>query len=332
MAAGNLVPTPELADDIVAVWPALKDKHLQSAALGVAFANPPLFLEAAFRAQDPAFVADFVGHVTRALANRQDAAQASALVRLLAAQPPSLDGLKESSIETLAGALKADVVPVWDAGLQSAFAKLLESPRPTLPGALLPLVARWDKRGELAPALRPVIARLGTSLADPSLADDQRGQVAVNLVGVRRLDANVVPAVARLLGPPSSVGLQRRVIDALGSAADPAIGGELVAAYPRVPEELHEALFGAIAKRGDWSMALVQALADKKISTLQLGPALLYRLRTHADKPVAARANEVIDLLKGPEQKEKEALIARFRPEVEKPGNVENGRKLFLAN
>ena len=47
---------------------------------------------------------------------------------------------------------------------------------------------------------------------------------------------------------------------------------------------------------------------------------------------LAARANAVIDELKGPEQKEKDKLIAQLRPEVEKPGNIENGHKLFLAN
>ena len=40
----------------------------------------------------------------------------------------------------------------------------------------------------------------------------------------------------------------------------------------------------------------------------------------------------MIDELKGPEQKEKDKLVAQFRPAVETPGNVENGHKLFLAN
>src|SRR5207244_11685309 len=82
----------------------------------------------------------------------------------------------------------------------------------------------------------------------------------------------------------------------------------------------------------DWSLALVQALADRKIELPLLGPANLHRLRTHPDKRVAARANTVFDELNGPEQKEKDKLMAELRPEVEKPGNVENGKKLFLAN
>src|ERR1043166_9031690 len=54
--------------------------------------------------------------------------------------------------------------------------------------------------------------------------------------------------------------------------------------------------------------------------------------RAHADPVVAAKAAKVIAELKGPEQKEKDALIARLRPEVLKPGDAANGAKLFTQN
>ena len=126
--------------------------------------------------------------------------------------------------------------------------------------------------------------------------------------------------------------MQKHVIEALGSTGDAAVGRELIAVYERVPVELREAVLGQLFTRADWSLTLVQALADRKIDYVALGPSNLHRLRTHPDKTVATRANAVIDALKGPEQKEKDSLIARFRPEVERPGNVENGHKLFLAN
>lgn len=332
IALGGLDATVDVADEIVALWPELKDKHLQSAALGVAANNPVMFLEAAFRAKDPAFLADFVGHTVRILANKQDASQAAAVVALLAKQPASADALKQSALETLASTLKADVAPAWSGDLQAALTALLQSSRPGLPGAVLPLAARWDKNGAMSDALKPVVGQLRARLGDSSIADDQRGQVAINLLGVRRLDAGILPAVGALLGGNSSIGLQRRLIDALGATPEPAVGEQLVSAFPRVIGELQEPVFGAVVKRGDWSMFLVQALADKKISLPQVGPAFQHRLRTHADKAVAAKAGEVIDSLKGPEQKEKEALIVRFKPEVEKAGNLENGKKLFLAN
>ncbi len=332
LAMGNLEASPEVADEIVGLWPELKDKHLQSAALGVAANSPALFVEAAFRAKDPAFLADFVGHTVRILANKGDAAQVAAVVVLLSKQPASADGLKQSALETLATSLKADVVPGWSGDLQAALGALLQSSRPGLPGAVLPLVARWDKNGAMSEALKPVIVQLRSKLGDAALPDDQRAQVAVNLLGVRRLDSGIISTAGGLLGGGNSVGLQRRVIEALGVTPEAAVGEQLVSGFSRVPGELQELLFSAVMKRGDWSLQMVQALADKKVSLPQVGPAFQHRLRTHADKAVAAKANEVIDSLKGPEQKEKEALIARFKPEVEKAGNLENGKKLFLAN
>jgi putative heme-binding domain-containing protein len=233
----------------------------------------------------------------------------------------------------LAATLKASVVPSWSAELQAAFKSMLASSRPGLPGATLPLIARWDIESSLGNDLKPVITSLSAKLSDNSLADDQRGQVAVNLLGVRKLDANIIPSVSSLLGTSVSPALQKRLVEALGTTADSAAGKALIAALPKLEPDLRESAFGQLVKRADWTSALVQALSDRKIEPMLLGPANLYRLRTHADKSVAVRANEVIDALKGPEEKQKDELIAKFRPIVEQPGgNLENGKKLLLAN
>ena len=332
LALANLDATDAVAARIAALWPNLKDKHLQSAALGVAANNPALFLETAFQSKDPAFLADYVGHVVRILANKQDPAQAAALVQLLAKQPASADGLKQSAVETLAAVLKADVIPAWTGDLKAALESMLQSSRPGLPGAVLPLAARWDKDGVLSAGLKPVIEKLRARLSDTSAGDDERAQVAVNLLGVRRLDPAIVGSVGALLGGPASTGLQKRVVDALGATPDAVAGAQLVAGFAKVPGELQDALFGAVVKRADWTQALLASVASKQIALGQLGPSYQHRLRTHADKAVAARAVQVFDELKGPEQKQKDALIAQFVPEVEKAGDVANGKKLFTAN
>ena len=321
----------ETAAAVVEAWPKLKDPHLQSAAVGVAATDPLLFVEASFKAADPAFVTDFVNHTVRLLAAKGEATAAAQLVSLLARQPAATDGLKEVALESLAANLKADVVPAWNADLAAALKSLLSSTRPGLPGAALPIIARWDKGGALASDLRPVITQLETKLGDAAMPDAQRGQVAVNLLGVRQLDATIVPAVGKLLGN-GAADLQKRVIEALAATGDATAGAELVAAYKRVPIELRELVFGSVIRRADWVPVLLQALADKKIDLLTLGPANQHRLRNHSDKTVAAKANEVLDALKGPEQKQKEALIAQYRMEVVKVGDSIKGRESFIAN
>jgi len=323
----------DIAKAVIDVYPDLKDKHLESAALGVAAKDPLQFVDAAFKAKDPAFLAPFLSHVVRSLANKQDAALAARLVTLLAKEPAGTDGLKQVALESLAANLRADAVPAWSTELQSAFKSLLASSRPGLPGAALPLVARWDSGGSLAADLKPVIAQLGAKLQDGSLPDDQRGQVAVNLLGVRKMDASIVPNVAAVLGSSASPALQKRMAEALGATGDSLAGAALIAAFPKLDTELREVAFGQLIRRADWANSLIQALADKKIDTFALGPANLHRLRTHTDKGVAAKAREVIDALRGPEQKEKDTLVAKFKPVVEQQGgNLANGKKLYLDN
>jgi putative membrane-bound dehydrogenase-like protein len=331
IALGTFPPSADLARAVVGVWPSLSDDWQRSAAVGVAAKAPLLFVEAALAhagAADPSFVR----HVVRQLALASDAAQAAKLVALLGRAPEGADPLKQAALEALAANLKPDLVPSWNAELQAAFKALIASPNPGVPGAALPLLGRWDQAGTLGADLKPVIASLEARLTDDSLTDAARGQIAINLLGVRQMDPSIVSAVAALLKPGTPAALQRRVAEALGNTTDTAAGAALIAALPDASLELKEVLFGQITKRAEWSRALVQALADRRFPLVVLGPAYVHRLRTHPDRSVAEFANRTIDELRGPEAREKEALIARFKPEVEKPGNVERGRELFAVH
>ena len=332
MALGTFDASAEIAQAVVEAWPSLDDGWLQSAAIGVAAKEPLMFVEAALAANRGAAHESFVRHVARQLALKGDATQAAKLIALLAKAPASSDGQKQIALESLGANLKADSAPEWNADLQSAFKSLLVSATPEVPGAALALIGRWDKSGAMSADLKPLVARLAAKLSDASLSDDARGQVAVNLIGVRQMDASIVPAVAGMLGSSIAAATQRRVAEALGAVSDPAVGRALIGAVTKVSVESRETVLAQILKRAEWARDLVHALADKQIPIRAFGPSDTHRLRTHPDKDIAKFANETIDALRGPEQKEKEALIAKFRAEVEKPGNLENGHKVFLLN
>ena len=328
IAAGTLPPSRALANAVVAVWPTLRDRWFESAAIGAADRDPVLFVEAAFAAKDPAFLADFIPHLARLVANKREPALAARLVQLLARQPASVDGLKAVALESLTAALEARSAPVLDAETLGAMKALLASGRTA--GSIVPLVARWNAATQLADELKPAIVRAAQQLTDSSLGDDLRARVAANLIGVRNVDPSVIPAVIRLITPGSSSALQKRAIEALGTAPEGSLA--LVGSFTKLPSDQIENAFAQILKRAESTAAFIEAVAAKRIDVTLLGPARLHRLRTHGDPKIAARATQVIDELKGPEAKEKEALIARFRPEVEKVGDVVNGKKLFTPN
>jgi putative heme-binding domain-containing protein len=330
VAGTTLTPSRELAEALVAAWPTFQNPHLEAAALAITVQDPLLFVGAALDTQNSAPLATMVSQLARQVANQNSPSSAGSLVVALAGKSASVDGLKVAALQSLTANLRSDVKPEADAALGDALKKLLGSDLTA--GAVLPLIARWGFVERVGGAAKSAVAKAEARLTDKSLSDEERGQIAANLLGVRALDAGIVPAVAALVAGDASPALQRRVIEALGTTGDADVGQALLNALPRLDLDLREAAFGQLLKRADWSGAVIQALADRKLDATLLGPGNLYRLRTHSDATVAANATKVIADLKGPEQKEKDALVAKLRPEVIKPGNAANGAKLFTQN
>jgi len=331
LAAGN-IGSDSIRSALVEAYPDLKDPWLESAVVGVASKDPQGYLNAALDSKSGEELKALVAQLSSQIASKQNAEQAVALVAAISARPAAADVLKQTALESLAKDLKADVVPSWTPELKKSFETLLAASNPALPAAALPLVARWDKQGSLADQTKALVKKLTDKLADESQSTDTRVQVATSLLGVRQMNADIVPAVGKLLGSDASSMLQQRIIEVMGGIGDANVTAQLAGAYPKLKLELQEAAFAQMIKRSDSSLALVDALKSGKITTTTLGPSSVHRLRTHADGKVGARAREVIEELRGPEAKEKNALLAKLTPEVEKIGNVEKGRALFTQN
>ena len=108
--------------------------------------------------------------------------------------------------------------------MRTAFQKLLRSANPALPAATLPLVAKWDREGRLGGEIKTLVAQLTIRLVDATLTDEERAALVTSLLPAREMNSEILPAVGKLLGPPSSPALQRRVVDALGATPDPGVG------------------------------------------------------------------------------------------------------------
>jgi len=322
----------QISEALVSIYPDLHDPWLESAVIGVATESPLEFIRAALASSDPGALQTLVRQLSSQIASKADPAAASALVMTLTAAPANADALKQIILEDLAKGLKSDTVPAWTPELQKSFQTLLTSPNPGLGAAALPLIARWDKNGVMADLLKSLVQQLSAKLNDSALPDEQRAQVAASLLAVRTMNPDMLPAIGKILGSASTPTLQRKIIEALGANLDSSIEALLVDAYGKLNPSLQETVFTQLIKRSDSSLALVEALKSGKIDLATLGPIAMGRLRTHSDKAVAMRANAVLDELRGPEVKEKNALIAQFAAEVEKPGNIENGHKLFTQN
>lgn len=317
---------------LIDAYPRLKDPWLESAFVGVAAKSPQEFITAALDSSNADGFTNLVAQLAGQIGDKQDANGAAQLISLMAAKPASADRLKEVVLEALTHNLKPETVPTWSPELQQALRSLLGSSNAILANNSLPLAARWDKTGALANEVKSLIQQLEAKLNDANQSDDQRAQLAASLLAVSSLNADILPSVAQILGSSSSPSLQRRIIAGLGNVPEPKVGKLLEEVYPKLPPELQDTALNELYKRADWSLSLLDGIEARKINLGTLSPVAINRLRTHSDKSVAARANKIIDEIRGPEMKEKDELIAKFTTLVVQPGDPVRGHQLFIKN
>lgn len=312
--------------NVISVFPDLKNQWLQSAAIGFASQVPLESIKAAAKSQNPGAFKSLVAELSAKIGNHQDADLAARLVLSL---PGSPEPIPQIALENLAKTLNAKIVPSWSPELQNAFATLLKNSAESA-GAALPLIARWDKNNSLKAEVQNLSQKLLAKLHDEKQSEERGVQAATSLLGLRQANSEILPAVGKMLRSNGSFELKRQIIELLGTI--PEAGNELIDAYPILSPELQDAALNQILKRSEASLALLDAIEKEKINLGAFSPGAIHRLRTHGDAKVARRANEVIAKLRGPETKEKNALIAKFTPLVVQPGNAENGHKIFTAN
>jgi putative membrane-bound dehydrogenase-like protein len=332
LALGTIPIDKECVEALLGVYPGFGSAWLESAAVGVAAKAPLEFLSAALDLAEPERLKGFIVEMSNQIGGKQEARLAAETLEVIASKSASADALKQVVLENLARGLKPAIAPAWTPALQEAFGKLLKSADAAVPAAALPLIARWDKRAAMAADVKGLVTQLLATLSDATEPDGSRSQVAASLLGVRQMNPEILPTVGKLIGSSASPALQRQVIESLGSTGDPAIGPLLAEAYPKLSPELREGVFGQLIKRSDWSLALVEGLKSGKVNLTTLGPTAVHRLRTHSDRNVRERATLVIEELRGPEAKEKNALIASLTPQIEKPGDAAKGKALFTQN
>ena len=214
---------------------------------------------------------------------------------------------------------KADGMKLSPA-LTEALKKLLG--QPTLAAATLPLVTKWDKSGVLAAEVKAQLDKLSATLSDNAAPVEARVSAAKGLVAVGGASQEyVVRALAR---PEVPAALQSAIVAALDES-----GGveAIVPVFGTLKREQQTQAFEAMLKRPEATGALLDAVKAGSIDRAIFAPGDVARLRSHPNKQIAKRANDLFKV----NNAAKDAIIAKLVPEVEKPGNAAQGKMLFTA-
>jgi putative heme-binding domain-containing protein len=175
----------------------------------------------------------------------------------------------------------------------------------------------------LAAEVKAQLDKLSSTLSDNAAPVEARVSAASALASVGSEGATA-KVVAALAASGDSETLQSGLINALEQSGH---AEALVPSMIRLkPKPLSQA-FEAMLKRPEATGALLDAVKAGSIDRAIFAPGDVARLRSHPNKQIAKRANDLFKV----NNAAKDAIIAKLVPEVEKPGNAAQGKMLFTA-
>ncbi len=243
---------------------------------------------------------------------------AAELIQACAEAAPKADGTKNAILRGLPQLVNE--APALTPALTEALKKLLS--QPALAAATLPLVTKWDKGGALAGEVKAELAKLSNTLADSAAPIGARINAAKALIAVGGTSAEV--GIQPLGDAATPEALSTVIIEAMNEKGDVT---PIVASFARLTPALQQLAFDAILKRPQATHELLNAVKSGTIDPKAFPPGDVARLRSHPNKQIARRANDLFKV----NNSAKDAIIATLIPEVEKPGDAVKGKMLFTA-
>jgi putative membrane-bound dehydrogenase-like protein len=310
------------AEKLLQDFAAAKDDWTRSALIAAAADKPAEVIAAALSLPSFESLPSFVS----ALLPAALPANAEKLITACANADAKADPVKNAILRGIATSLNE--APAMSPALTEALKKLLTGSSAEVAASVLPLIGKWDKNGPLGQMVKQRISSIVPQVKDTSVPHGTRQALAKQLIPALEIDPEAISAVSVALNDPDGdVNGKRQIIQQLGELSGGGIATTLVKAYETVPSELRSELFDQLVKRPEATGALLDAVKAGSIDRAIFAPGDVARLRSHPNKQIAKRANDLFKV----NNAAKDAIIAKLTPEVEKPGNAAQGKMLFTA-
>ncbi len=312
--------TPAERKTVLESYVAAKDNWTASALIAAATEQPTAFVSEALTFGNPDKLIDFVGGIVPS-ALPSDAGR---LLQAAAAAPATAAPVKAAVARAVARMTSGSVT--MNATTTAAVARLLKD-REAGPFAMT-IAARWDTRKALAVGTRERAALALRELGSPTTAADRRVDLAASLLAVPSHRAAALKTIGQtLVATDSAPDLRARLALTLGDAGGRDVDAVLINAVRRPNAN---AAFDQLMRRPESARALLAALKAGTVTTKELGPANVARLRSHPNRQIAQESWNLLAAL-SPGAKAKDEVIAALTPEIEKPGDAAKGRTLYTS-
>jgi len=314
------------AQKLLTLYSGLQDDWTRTAAVAAAAANPALVLATALRTETTPAQQPFLTAISQRAAEKSDVAVFGPLIVAAAAT-----GGEDTKVVILNAAASLASAPPDSSELQAALKSLLASSNARVSTAALPVAAAWGTNEALKAEIAARITESLGRVENATLADAARMEAVTSLVGARKANPSILSSLGKLLSGPASPALKRHLITALGTTGDPKVAALVLEALPKMDSTAQDTALTLLLSRREGVTAVLDGVQAKTLALSDLGPNNVYRLRTHPEKDLAARAVKLFDAIRKPSTN-KDALIASVLPQVAKGGTPAKGREVFIKN
>jgi putative membrane-bound dehydrogenase-like protein len=302
------------ADKLLQDFAAAQDDWTRSALIAAAADKPAEVIAAALSSSSPESLSNFVS----ALLPAALPANAEKLITACANADAKADPIKNAILSLMAAdASRLGGMPL---NLVKPMQTLLNSAGTSF--AAYRLAQTWESDDHLNGDMSVLQEGWLAELKSPESKDERRIEICQALGG-EAVDAYIKSTLA---DTTASDSLQGSLVDVLGARADDKLA-KLNEVVPTLKGAQFNKAFEHIIKRPEATGALLDAVKAGSIDRAIFAPGDVARLRSHPNKQIAKRANDLFKV----NNAAKDAIIAKLVPEVEKPGNAAQGKMLFTA-
>ena len=312
---------------IVALAKSAQDDWTRSALVATSADKAVAILAATLKTDPNASLLNFTAALTpAALQGNKAAANAARLLKACGQAGATAALTKGVILRGLAESSQSP--PPLNRSLKTSITTLLKDD--SVSTLVLPMAVKWDSKGELLSQTKALTSTLLNRLQQSNLSDTDRVTIARSLVSIRDSNTEILPALKSILYGQGTHTLKEGLLAAIGEVDGPDLGEVLIDYFIAQEGSLKLKTFDQIIKRANWTQEILKLLSNGTIKPADLGPGNLSRMRTHPDRNTSRAAYTVLNKV-APLIVEKDALIAKLLPDVDKPGNPENGKMLFAA-
>jgi putative membrane-bound dehydrogenase-like protein len=308
-----------------------KESWTKSAILGIARRAPTNFIRASFASDKSENYRELLAPLVEDFIFKKDGPVTAWILAHAARQAAGTDKLKIHVLQTLAKYL-GDFAPPPSTNIAAAIRSLVKSENRAVKVAAYPLITKYDKRGSLADELASLRKGLLADLEKEKMKDEDRNSLITTVMTIEALQPQTIERLDALLARGVSREVQKHIINELSRTKSPLVPATLIGNYSKLGSENKQLALGTLVKRSDWADTLLDAIAKKTIELSDLGVQGPSRLLTHPDAAIAKKAATIVEAIRGPQTREKDALIAHYLAYLDKPADLKNGKELFEKN